>query len=185
MYTHLGEDKGQTMFYTLLKILNKFVDNSKEPIYIFTDGSGKYKTASVVVIDRCNVKYLRHTETENNSALAELAALQMALLVAKMHNSLGRKVHIFSDNRGVVSAYNRAKQGIASGAPIHNKLVDFLKEELYTANLEHIKVNWCRSHDGLYGNEMADWLTRNESLDNCNRFDYFIDVKDFGEFIDE
>ena len=132
MYTHLGKDKGQTMSYTLLKILNKFVDNSKEPIYIFTDGSGKFSTASIVVVDRCSVKYLRHTETENNSALAELAALQMALLVAKMHTSLGRKVHIFSDNRGVVSAYNRAKQGIASGAPIHNKLVDFLKEELYT-----------------------------------------------------
>ena len=93
-------------------------------------------------------------------------------------------MYIFSDNRGVVSAYNRAKQGIASGAPIHNKLVDFLNEDLYTVNLEHIKVNWCRAHDGLYGNEMADWLTRNESLDNINRFDYFSDVKDFGNYID-
>lgn len=173
------------MFYTLLKILNKFVDNNKEPIYIFTDGSGKYKTASVVVVDRGAVKYLRYTKTDSNSALAELAALQMALLMSEMYVQLGRKVCIFSDNRGVVSAYNRAKQGIASGAPIHNKLVDFLNEELYTAKLEHIKVNWCRSHDELYGNEMADWLTRNESLDNINRFDYFSDVKDFGEFIDE
>lgn len=172
------------MFYKLLKILNKFVDNSKEPIYIFTDGSGKYKTASVVVIDMCNVKYLLHTKTDNNSALAELAALQMALLLSEVYVQLGRKVYIFSDNRGVVSAYNRAKQGIASGAPIHNKLVDFLKEELYHVNLDVIKVNWCRSHDGLYGNEMADWLTHNESLDNINRFDYFSDVKDFGNYID-
>ena len=172
------------MFYKLLKILNKFVDNSKEPIYIFTDGSGKFSTASVVVVDRCAVKYLRYTKTDSNSALAELAALQMALLLSEMHMQLGRQVYMFWDNRGVVSAYNRAKQGIASGAPIHNKLVDFLNEELYTVNLEYIKVNWCRAHDGLYGNEMADWLTRHESLDNCNRFDYFSDVKDFGNYID-
>ena len=173
------------MFYKLLKLFNKVTNNSKESVYVFTDGSGKFHTASVVVVDRCSVKYLRHTKTDSNSALAELAALQMALLLSEIYIQLGRKVHIFSDNRGVVSAYNRAKQGIASGAPIHNKLVDFLKEELYTANLEHIKVNWCRSHDGLYGNEMADWLTRNESLDNCTRFDYFETVKHFGEFIDD
>lgn len=172
------------MFYKLLKFLSKFADNSKENVYVFTDGSGKFHTSSVVVIDRCNVKYLRHTKTDSNSALAELAALQMALLLSEMYIQLGRKVHIFSDNRGVVSAYNRAKQGIASGAPIHNKLVDFLKEELYHVNLDVIKVNWCRSHDGLYGNEMADWLTHNESLDNINRFDYFSDVKDFGNYID-
>ena len=172
------------MFYKLLKILNKFVDNSKEPIYIFTDGSGKFSTASVVVVDRCAVKYLRYTKTDSNSALAELAALQMALLLSEMYVRLGRKVYIFSDNRGVVSAYNRAKQGVASGAPIHNRLVDFLNEELYTVNLDMVKVNWCRSHDGLYGNELADWLTRNESLDNINRFDYFSDVKDFGNYID-
>lgn len=172
------------MFYSLLKFLNKLIDNNNEPIYIFTDGSGKFHTASVVAIDGCSVNYLRYTKTENNSALSELAALQMALLLSEMYIQLGRKVHIFSDNRGVVSAYNRAKQGIASGAPIHNKLVDFLNEELYTVNLEHIKVNWCRAHDGLYGNELADWLTRNESLDNINRFDYFSDVKDFGNYID-
>ena len=173
------------MFYKSLKFLNKLTDNSKEPIYIFTDGSGKFSTASVVTVDRCNVKYLRHTKTDSNSALAELAALQMALLLSEMYIQLGRKVYIFSDNRGVVSAYNRAKQGIASGAPIHNRLVDFLNEELYTVNLEHIKVNWCRGHDGLYGNELADWLTRYESVDNCTRFDYFDTVKHFGEFIDD
>ena len=172
------------MFRKLLKILNKFVYNSKEPIYIFTDGSGKFSTASVVIVDRCDVKYLRYTKTDSNSALSELAALQMALLLSEMYVWLGGKVYIFSDNRGVVSAYNRAKQGIASGAPIHNKLVDFLNEELYTVNLEHIKVNWCRAHDGLYGNELADWLTRYESVDNCDRFDYFETVKYFGEFID-
>lgn len=173
------------MFRKALKFLNNLTDNSKEPVYVFTDGSGKFSTASIVTIDRCNVKYLRYTKTDSNSALAELAALQMALLLSEMYVRLGRKVYIFSDNRGVVSAYNRAKQGIASGAPIHNKLVDFLNEELYTVNLEHIKVNWCRAHDGLYGNEVADWLTRHESVDNCDRFDYFSDVKDFGEFIDD
>ena len=173
------------MFRKLLKILNKFVDNSKEPIYIFTDGSGKFSTASVVIVDRCNVRYLRYTKTDSNSALAELAALQTALLLSEMYIQLGRKVYIFSDNRGVVSAYNRAKQGIASGAPIHNKLVDFLNEELYTVNLDMVKVNWCRSHDGLYGNELADWLTRHENLNNIDRFDYFETVKHFGEFIDE
>lgn len=172
------------MFYKLLKFLNNLTGNTNENVCIFTDGSGKYQTSSVVVIDRCNVQYLRYTKTDSNSALAELAGLQMALLLSEMYVKLGRKVLIFSDNRGVVSAYNRAKQGIASGAPIHNKLVDFLNEELYTVNLEHIKVNWCRSHDGLYGNELADWLTRNESLDNCDRFDYFSDVKDFGNYID-
>lgn len=173
------------MFYKLLKILNTFVDNSKEPIYIFTDGSGKFSTASVVTVDRCAVKYLRYTKTDSNSALAELAALQMALLLSEMYVWLGRKVYIFSDNRGVVSAYNRAKQGIASGAPVHNKLVDFLNEELYTVNLEYIKVNWCRAHDGLYGNELADWLTRHENLNNIDRFDYFETVKHFGEFVDD
>lgn len=144
----------------------------------------KFSTASVVVVDRGNVRYVRYTKTDSNSALAELAALQMALLLSEMYVQLERKVQIFSDNRGVVSAYNRAKQGIASGAPIHNKLVDFLKEEMYTVNLDMIKVNWCRSHDGLYGNELADWLTRHENLNNIDRFDYFDTVKDFGEFID-
>lgn len=173
------------MFYKLLKFLNKILGNTDENVYIFTDGSGKFSTASVVVVDRCSVRYLRYTKTDSNSALAELAALQMALLLTEMYVQLGRKVQIFSDNRGVVGAYNRAKQGIASGAPIHNKLVDFLKEEMYNVNLDMIKVNWCRAHDGLYGNEMADWLTRNESIDNCNRFDYFDNVKDFGEMIDD
>lgn len=173
------------MFYSLLKFLNKLTDNNNEPIYVFTDGSGKFSTASVVVVDRCAVKYLRYTKTDSNSALAELAALQMALLLSEMYIQLGRKVCIFSDNRGVVSAYNRAKQGIASGAPIHNRLVDFLNEELYTVNLEHIKVNWCRSHDGLYGNELADWLTRHENLNNIDRFDYFETIKNFGELIDD
>lgn len=173
------------MFYSLLKFLNKLTDNNNEPIYIFTDGSGKFSTASVVVVDRCAVKYLRYTKTDSNSALAELAALQMALLLSEMYVQLGRKVYIFSDNRGVVSAYNRAKQGIASGAPIHNKLVDFLNEELYNVNLDMVKVNWCRSHDGLYGNELADWLTRHENLETCTRFDYFDNVKDFGEPEDE
>lgn len=173
------------MVYKLLKFLNKFVDNTNENVYIFTDGSGKFSTASVVVVDRCNVRYLRYTKTDSNSALAELAALQMALLLSEMYVQLGRKVQVFSDNRGVVSAYNRAKQDIASGAPIHNKLVDFLKEEMYNVSLDMIKVQWCRSHDGLYGNEVADWLTRYESVDNCNRFDYFETVKDFGRFIDE
>lgn len=56
---------------------------------------------------------------------------------------------------------------------------------MYNVNLDMIKVQWCRSHDGLYGNEMADWLTRNDSLENCNRFDYFDNVKDFGEFRDD
>lgn len=172
------------MFYKLFKILNKVVGDSKESVYIFTDGSGKFHTASVVVIDRCNVRYLRYTETDSNSALSELAALQMALLLSIMYVKVGRKVCIFSDNRGVVSAYNRSKQGIASGAPIHNKLVDFLKEEMYDVNLEQIRVNWCRSHDGLYGNELADWLTRNDDLYNCHRFDYFDNIKSFGEFID-
>lgn len=169
------------MFHKLLNLFNKLTNNSHEPVFIFTDGSGKFHTASVVVIDRCNVKYLRHTETENNSALSELAALQMALLVAKMYTSLGRKVHIFSDNRGVVSAYNRAKQGIASGAPIHNKLVDFIKEEMYNVDMDRVRVNWCRSHNGLAGNELADWLTRNENLDNIDRFNYFRDVKNWGD----
>lgn len=172
------------MFYKLLKLLNKVTSNSKEPMYIFTDGSGKFHTSAAVVIDRCDIKYLHYTGTDNNSALAELCALQMALIIAKVYVQLDRKVHIFSDNRGVVSAYNRAKQGIASGAPIHNKLVDFIKEEMYAVNLEYIKVNWCRSHDGLSGNEMADWLTKYETLDNIDRFSYFRDVKDFGRFID-
>jgi ribonuclease HI len=172
------------MFHKLLKLFNKVTNNSKEPVYIFTDGSGKFHTASVVVIDRCDVKYLRYTETENNSALSELAALQMALLAAKMYTSLGRKVQIFSDNRGVVSAYNRAKQGIASGAPIHNRLVDFIREEMYDVDLDCVRVNWCRSHNGLAGNELADWLTRNENIDNIDRFNYFNDVRSFGEFID-
>lgn len=172
------------MFYRLLRYLFFIIDNTNENVYIFTDGSGKFSTASIVVVDRCVVKNLRYTKTDSNSALAELAALQMALLLSEMYVWLGRKVYIFSDNRGVVSAYNRAKQGISSGAPIHNKLVDFLNEELYTVNLEHIKVNWCRAHDGLYGNEIADWLTRHENLNNIDRFDYFSDVKDFGNYID-
>lgn len=173
------------MFCKSLKFLNKFADNSKEPIFIFTDGSGKFHTASVVVIDRCIVRYLRYTETDSNSALAELAGLQMALLLSIMYVKLGRRVCIFSDNRGVVSAYNRSKQGIASGAPIHDKLVDFLAEEMYDVNIEHIRVNWCRGHDGLYGNELADWLTRNDDIYNCDRFDYFDNIKSFGEFIDD
>lgn len=103
------------MFYKLLKFLNKLVYNTNENVYIFTDGSGKFSTASVVVVDSYKVRYVRYTKTDSNSGLAELAALQMALLLAEVYVQLGRKVQVFSDNRGVVSAYNRAKQGIASG----------------------------------------------------------------------
>lgn len=166
------------MFYRLLKILNKFTDNTNENVCIFTDGSGKYQTSSVVVIDRCNVQYLRYTKADNNSALCELAALQMALLLSEMYVRLGRKVQIFSDNRGVVSAYNRAKQGFPSGAPIHRKLLDFIEEEMYDTDLSLIKVDWCRGHDGLYGNMMADHLCRYHRLDNHKGFDYFDNISD-------
>lgn len=167
------------MFYKILKLLYNLVEGSREPIYIFSDGSGKFKTSSVVIIDRGLVRYLRYTNASENSALCELAGLQMSLLISKMYVNLGRKVHIRLDNKGVCDAYNRAKQGFPSGAPIHRKLLDFLEEDMYDTDLSLIRVNWCRGHDGLFGNMMADHLCRYETLDNHKGFDYFNSMTDY------
>lgn len=161
------------MMYKLLNFLHKMIDNSKEPVYIFSDGSGKWCIAAIVVIDRGALKYIRYTDTAPNSALSECAGLKIALLLSKMYVNMGRKVHVRLDNQGVIGAYNRAKQHMNSGAPIHGRLRAFINEEMEDIDLNMIKVRWCKGHQGMSGNEVADWLTRYENLDNINKFDYF------------
>ena len=185
MYTHLGEDKGQTMFYTLLKILNKFnTQDLTYPVWIFCDASGRYGYASVVISHNGQLKTLRF-KCQHNSALAELEGLQVALALSIPYLMIGYRVEIRNDNKGVISSFTRAIAGLSSNAPISRKMLDFVQEYGNVFHSKNLKVRWIRGHHGFSLQEVSDWLTRNESLDNCDRFDYFETVKHFGEFIDE
>lgn len=172
------------MIYKILNFLQKFNTYDKtQPVLIFCDASAKYKYASVMVVCSGEMKTLRF-RCQESPALAELEALQASLSLAKTYLMLGCRVEVRNDNKGVVSSFTRAIAGLPSNAPIYKKMLDFVQEYGNVFHSKNLKVRWIRGHSGFALNEVADWLTRNESLDNCNRFDYFSDVKDFGNYID-
>lgn len=172
------------MFYKLLKILNKFnTQDLTQPVYIFCDASAKYRYTSVVVVCNGGMKTLRF-RCQESSALAELEALQASLELSKVYLMQGYRVEIRNDNKGVVSSFTRAIKGLPSNAPICRKMLDFVQEHGNVFHSKNLKVRWIRGHSGFALNEVADWLTRHDSLDNIDKFDYFSDVKDFGNYID-
>lgn len=172
------------MFYKALKFLNKFnTQDLTHPVWIFCDASGRYGYASVVISHNGQLKTMRF-KCQHNSALAELEGLQAALELSLPYLMLGYRVEIRNDNMGVSESFTRAIKGLPSNAPICRKMLDFVQGYGNVFHSKNLKVRWIRGHNGFALNEVADWLTRYESVDNCNRFDYFSDVKDFGEFID-
>lgn len=165
--------------------MNKFNTYDKtQPILIFCDASGKYGYAAVVISHNGQLKTIRF-KCQHNSALAELEALQASLSLSKTYLMQGYRVDVRNDNRGCVESFTRAIKGLPSNAPIYKKMLDFVQEYGNVFHSKNLKVRWIRGHSGFALNEVADWLTRNESLDNCTRFDYFETVKHFGEFIDD
>ena len=172
------------MFYKLLKFLNRFnTQDLTHPGWIFCDASVRYGYASVVISHNGQLKTMR-LKCQHNSALAELDGLQTALELSIPYLMLGYRVEVRNDNRGVVCSFTRAIAGLPSNAPICRKMLDFVQEHGNVLHSKNLKVRWVRGHSGFALNEVADWLTRHESVDNCNRFDYFSDVKDFGNYID-
>lgn len=172
------------MLYKILKFIQKFnTQDLTQPVLIFCDASAKYRYAAVVVVCNGEMKTLRF-RCQSSSALAELEALQASLALSEVYLMLGYSVEVRNDNKGVVCSFTRAIAGLSSNAPISRKMLDFVKEYGNVFHSKNLKVRWIRGHSGFALNEVADWLTRHESLDNCNRFDYFSDVKDFGNYID-
>lgn len=173
------------MFYKLLKILNKFnTQDFTHPVWIFCDASGRYGYASVVISHNGQLKTLRF-KCQHNSALAELEGLQAALELSIPYLMLGYRVEVRNDNRGISESFTRAIKGLPSNAPICRKMLDFVQEYGNVFHSKNLKVRWIRGHSGFALNEVADWLTRHDNLNNTDRFDYFETVKHFGEFIDE
>ena len=173
------------MLYKLLNFLQKFNTYDKtQPVHIFCDASGKYRYAAVVVVCNGEMKTLRF-RCQSSSALAELEAIQAALTLSKTYLMQGYRVEVRNDNKGVSESFTRAIKGFPSNAPISRKMLDFVQEHGNVFHSKNLKVRWIRGHHGFSLQEVSDWLTRNESLDNCDRFDYFETVKHFGEFIDE
>ena len=172
------------MLYKLLNFLQKFNTYDKtQPVHIFCDASGKYGYAAVVVVCNGEMKTLRF-KCQSSSALAELEAIQAALTLSNTYLMQGYWVEIRNDNKGVVSSFTRAIAWLSSNAPISRKMLDFVQEYGNVFHSKNLKVRWIRGHSWFALNEVADWLTRYESLDNIDRFDYFSDVKDFGNYID-
>lgn len=172
------------MLYKILNFLQKFNTYDRtQPVFIFCDASGKYGYTAVVVVCNGEMKTLRF-KCQSSSALAELEGLQASLELSKMYLMLGYSVEIRNDNKGVVESFKRAIKGLTSSAPICKKMLDFVKEHGTILHSKNLKVRWIRGHHGFSLQEVSDWLTRNDNLDQCNRFDYFDNVKDFGEFID-
>lgn len=172
------------MMHKILNFLQMFNTYDKtKPVLIFCDASAKYKYAAVVVICNGEMKTLRF-KCQESSALAELEVLQASLELSRVYLMQGYRVEIRNDNRGVVCSFTRAIAGLASNAPICRKMLDFVQESGNVFHSKNLKVRWIRGHHGFSLQEVSDWLTRNESLDNINRFDYFSDVKDFGSYID-
>ena len=173
------------MLYKILKFIQKFnTQDSTHPVWIFCDASGRYGYASVVVVCSGEMKTLRF-RCQESSALAELEALQASLALSKIYLMLGYRVEVRNDNRGCVESFTRAVAGLSSNAPISRKMLDFVQKHGTIFHDKTLNVRWIRGHSGFALNEVADWLTRNESLDNCDRFDYFETVKYFGEFIND
>ena len=172
------------MLYKFLNFLQKFNTHDKtQPVHIFCDASGKYGYAAVVVVCNGEMKTLRF-KCQSSSTLAELEAIQAALTLSKTYLMQGYRVEIRNDNKGVVSSFTRAIAGLSSNAPISRKMLDFVQEYGNVFHSKNLKVRWIRGHHGFSLQEVSDWLTHYESLDNINRFDYFSDVKDFGNYID-
>lgn len=172
------------MFYKILKLIQKFnTQDLTHPVWIFCDASGRYGYASVVISHNGQLKTMRF-KCQHNSALAELDGLQTALELSIPYLMLGYRVEVRNDNKGVSESFTRAIKGLPSNAPIYKKMLDFVQEYGNVFHSKNLKVRWIRGHHGFSLQEVSDWLTRNESLDNINRFDYFSDVKDFGNYID-
>lgn len=173
------------MLYKFLNFLQMFNTYDKtHPVHIFCDASGRYGYASVVISHNGQFKTLRF-KCQHNSALAELEGLQAALELSIPYLMQGYRVEVRNDNRGISESFTRAIKGLPSNAPICRKMLDFVQESGNVFHSKNLKVRWIRGHSGFALNEAADWLTRYESVDNCNRFDYFETVKHFGEFIDD
>lgn len=173
------------MLYKFLNFLQKFNTYDKtQPVHIFCDASGKYGYAAVVVVCNGEMKTLRF-KCQSSSALAELEAIQAALMLSKTYLMQGYMVEIRNDNRGCVESFTRAIAGLPSSAPICKKMIDFVQEYGNVFHSKNLKVRWIRGHHGFSLQEISDWLTRHENIDKCTRFDYFETVKDFGRFIDD
>ena len=161
------------MMYKILNFLQKFNTYDKtQPVWIFCDASGKYGYAAVVVVCSGEMKTLRF-KCQESSALAELEAIQAALTLSIPYLVQGYRVEVRNDNRGCVESFTKAIAGLPSSAPICRKMVDFVQKQGNIFNDKNLKVRWIRGHSGFALNELADWLTRNENLNNIDRFDYF------------
>lgn len=172
------------MFYKLLKFVQLFNTQDKsKSILIHCDASAKFRFASVITIHNGQLKYIRF-ECQDNSAIAELEALQASISLSLMYLHLGYRVVIRNDNRGVVDSFQRALSGLESNAPICKKMLDFVQSCDIIVYNKNLKVEWTKGHHGESLNEASDWLTKHKTLDNINRFNYFKDVKEFGRFID-
>ena len=172
------------MLCKILNFLQMFnTQDLTHPVWIFCDASGRYGYAAVVISHNGQLKTMRF-KCQHNSALAELEGIQAALELAIPYLMLGYRVDIRNDNKGVSESFMRAIKGLPSNAPICRKMLDFVQEYGNIFHNKNLKVRWIRGHSGFALNEVADWLTRNESLDIINRFDYFSDVKDFGNYRD-
>lgn len=173
------------MLYKFLNFLRKFNTYDKtQPVHIFCDASGKYGYAAVVVVCNGEMKTIRFP-CQSSSALAELEAIQAALTLSKTYLMQGYRVEVRNDNNGVSESFTRAIKGFPSNAPISRKMLDFVQEHGNVFHSKNLKVRWIRGHSGFALNEVADWLTRHENLNNIDRFDYFETVKHFGEFRDD
>lgn len=165
-----------------LFILSCKVVGFYDEVFIYSDATGKFRTGAVVVVIGAQViPLVLPYDTLDSSALAELGAFKVAILLAKFFSQVCNKVQVRSDNRGVVEAYKRALQGIESKYPIRRKLVDFVNTELYNAETKRLSVRWIRGHSGEAINELCDHLARYETLDNVyeNKFKYFDQIKEF------
>lgn len=172
------------MFYKLLKFLQLFNTQDKiKSVLVHCDASAKFRFASVVTVHKGQLKYIRF-ECQDNSALAELEALQASISISLVYLHLGYRVVIRNDNRGVVESFQRALAGLESKAPICKKMLDFVHSCDTVVYSKNLKVEWTKGHHGESLNEVADWLTKHKTLDKIGRFNYFNSVKDFRRFID-
>lgn len=164
------------MFYKLLKFVQLFNTQDKsKPVLVHCDASVKFQFASVVVVHEGSLRYFRF-KCRGNSALAELEALQASISISLMYLHLGYRVTIKNDNKGVVESFQRALSGLESNAPICKKMLDFVQSCDSIVYSKRLKVEWTKGHQGESLNEVSDWLTKYESLDNIDRFNYFNSV---------
>jgi ribonuclease HI len=144
----------------------------QEPIYIYCDGSYTGNTGMgcgvYIANARHNITYnckkFKPDDTQASSPRAEVYAMYIAIYEASL---IPDPVVIYSDNEYVVKTFNEyypkwISKGMAKSSGKSPKHLDLITPmyEYFASQNGRIVIQHVYGHEGLYGNEKADKLSK-------------------------